>query len=85
MIMGCYNPIYQYGFDKFVKDSKIWGGFTVNADLPIEEEARLRQYSKNNLDLIHLITPLTSDERFSQIEKISQGFLYFTSGNNYWR
>jgi tryptophan synthase alpha chain len=80
VIMGCYNPIYQYGINKFVIDSKISGvDSLLMADLPIEEEDKLQKYSKDDLDLIHLITPLTSDKRFVQIEKISQGFLYFTS------
>ena len=78
--MGCYNPIYQYGIDNFVT-SGIEAGIdaVLIADLPIEEESKVREYSKNKLDLIHLITPLTNEQRFSEIEKLSKGFLYFTS------
>ena len=80
VIMGCYNPIYQYGIDNFVT-SGIEAGIdaVLIADLPIEEESKVREYSKNKLDLIHLITPLTNEQRFSEIEKLSKGFLYFTS------
>ena len=60
VLMGYMNPIEAYGFDNFVDklvDSKIDGLLIV--DSPPEESIEIKaKLSKNNIDLIFLLSPI---------------------------
>src|SRR5262249_22663596 len=59
VLMGYANPVYQYGFDKFVNDSAKAGvdGFII-VDLPPEEDDALFKAARAaDLHLIKLVTP----------------------------
>ena len=60
ILMGYYNPIYQHGVERFIKDSQNFGvdGFII-VDMPPEEDKEFVTYLKNtNMDLVKLLTPL---------------------------
>ena len=81
ILMGYYNPIYQYGIEKFITDAQNFGvdGFII-VDMPPEEDEEFVKYLKNtNMDLIKLLTPTTDEERLAKVLENSSGFLYYVS------
>ena len=81
ILMGYYNPIFNFGVEKFVRESKNAGvdGFIV-VDLPPEEDKELFDpVSKSDLDFIRLITPTTDANRLKIVLKKSSGFLYYVT------
>ena len=85
IIMGYFNPIFQYGIDLFCKKCKEVGidGLII-PDLP--PEIYISDYKKffqqNDLINILLITPQTSDDRIKFIDSISDGFIYMVSSSS---
>lgn len=82
IIMGYFNPIFQYGVEAFCKKCQELGidGLIV-PDLPVdvyhnEYQAIFETYGLIN---VFLITPQTSDERIRYIDSISKGFIYMVS------
>ena len=81
ILMGYYNPIYQYGVEKFITDTQNFGvdGFII-VDMPPEEDKEFVKYLKNtNMDLIKLLAPTTDEERLEKVLENSSGFLYYVS------
>ena len=82
IIMGYFNPMLQYGFEKFCAECGSIGidGLII-PDLPLAEyqEHYKATFEKHNLVNVFLITPQTSDERIKQIDVASNGFIYMVS------
>ena len=81
VLMGYYNPVFRIGEDAFASKAKAAGadGLIV-ADLPAEESKGLiAACKKNDMDLIQLVAPTTSDERMRSIARSSSGYLYLVS------
>ncbi|MCK5678330.1 MAG: tryptophan synthase subunit alpha, partial [Flavobacteriaceae bacterium] len=82
LIMGYFNPILQYGIEKFCKKCVEVGidGLII-PDLPIDVYHEEYQAIFEKYDLINvlLITPQTSDKRIRFIDSISRGFIYMVS------
>ncbi|MGB0747479.1 MAG: tryptophan synthase subunit alpha [Magnetospiraceae bacterium] len=81
VLMGYYNPIYQYGVEAFLADAKAAGvdGFIV-VDLPPEEGAEFAlPATQAGLDFIYLTTPTTDDARLPAVVEHASGFLYYVS------
>lgn len=82
LIMGYFNPILQYGVEKFCQKCKEAGidGLII-PDLPLEEYELLYKKTFQQYDLlpVFLITPQTSEERIKEIDKASDGFIYLVS------
>lgn len=78
--MGYFNSLYNYEVDKFLADIEKAGvdGLLV-VDLPIEEFNRLENIKEKNIDVINLVTPVTTEDRLPQILKNASGFIYFVS------
>ena len=79
--MTYYNPVLQYGQDKFCKAAAEAGadGLLV-VDLPPEESADLdRLASSYGLDVIRLVAPSTSSQRLDEILSSASGFVYAVS------
>lgn len=75
------NPIFRYGWEKFVKDAKKCGvdGVLV-LDLPAEEsKAERKLLLSNGLKMIYLIAPTSSKNRVRLICKNASGFIYYVS------
>ena len=78
-MMGYLNNLFIYGIEKFAKDISGVIDAVICVDLPIDviEEKQLREaLKKENIVLIKLITPTTSDERIKEIVKDAEGFIY---------
>ncbi|WP_457680054.1 tryptophan synthase subunit alpha [Thermovibrio sp.] len=81
ILMGYYNPIFVYGEERFIDDSKEVGadGFIV-PDLPPEEgrEFALKVKSRS-LSPVFLAAPTSTDERLKKIGELSGEFVYYVS------
>ncbi|MEI6278662.1 MAG: tryptophan synthase subunit alpha [Verrucomicrobiae bacterium] len=75
------NPIYVYGYGKFLADASAAGadGLLI-LDLPPDEAARNGELKRGRgLVSIQLIAPTTPPERMELIAKSAEGFLYYVS------
>lgn len=82
LIMGYFNPIMQYGVEKFCqKCNQIGIDGLIIPDLPLEIYQTEYQsiFEKYNLKNIFLITPQTSEERIREIDTLSDSFIYMVS------
>jgi tryptophan synthase alpha chain len=81
VLMGYYNPVYQYGVERFAADAKAAGvdGLII-VDLPPEEAPELADPARAaGLDLIRLTAPTSDDARLPVILQGSSGFIYHVS------
>lgn len=81
ILMGYYNPILNYGEEKFIHDAAEAGanGFII-VDLPPEEALKFRNYVSNNgLSLIPLVAPSTDDKRLELLSGLADSFIYVVS------
>ena len=82
IIMGYFNPIIQFGVEKFCqKCNEIGIDGLIIPDLPLEEYLLEYQeiFEKYNLKNVFLITPQTSNERILEIDSVSDSFIYMVS------
>ena len=81
ILMGYYNTIFQFGENKFIKESKKSGvdGLIV-VDLPWPENKKLaKKCKKNSINFIQLLSPTTSLIRLRKILKDSHDMVYYIS------
>jgi tryptophan synthase alpha chain len=81
ILMGYFNPIYQYGVERFLADARHAGvdGLIV-VDLPPEEDDELCLPAlKAGLAFIRLATPTTDDRRLPAVLANTAGFVYYVS------
>lgn len=81
VLMGYLNPILSYGIKSFCKDAAQAGidGLII-VDLPPEEAELVLPHARaNDIDIIRLIAPTTSDARLKQVLSGSSGFVYYVS------
>ena len=82
VLMGYFNPIMQYGIEKFCSRCEIIGidGIII-PDLPVDvyHENYKTLFDKHGLYNMFLITPQTSEARIKYIDKVSNGFIYMVS------
>ncbi|HCU81421.1 MAG TPA: tryptophan synthase subunit alpha [Chloroflexi bacterium] len=81
MLMGYYNPILNYGEQRFVEKAKASGanGFII-PDLPPEEGASFEYHCINNkLALSYLLAPTSTEERIKLVSEKASGFVYLVS------
>lgn len=81
VLMTYYNPVYQYGPERFVLEAAAAGvnGMIV-PDLPPEEsDELLRAGDAHGVDLIPLVTPNTPARRLEMIAAKARGFVYCVS------
>ena len=79
VMMGYLNNIFIYGIEKFATEVSGIIDAVICVDLPADvvEEAQLKQaLKKENIALIKLITPTTSDERIKTLVEDADGFIY---------
>ena len=85
VLMGYVNPVYQFGYKKFIKnilECDLDG--LILPDLPLDDYINEFKpiFDKENLSFIPLITPNTSEERIRQIDDNSNGFIYMVSSSS---
>ena len=81
ILMGYYNTIFQFGENKFIKESKKSGvdGLIV-VDLPWPENKKLaKKCRKKSINFIQLLSPTTSLIRLKKILKDSHDMVYYIS------
>lgn len=81
ILMGYFNPILNYGIEKFLEAAALAGvdGLII-PDLPPEESEQFRLFSKKNaLSNVFLIAPTSTDERIRYIDTLSTDFTYCVS------
>jgi tryptophan synthase alpha chain len=81
VLMGYFNPIYNYGVPAFLVDAKEAGvdGLIV-VDLPAEEDEELCLPAREaGINFIRLATPTTDEKRLPAVVNNSSGFLYYVS------
>ncbi|MGB1971973.1 MAG: tryptophan synthase subunit alpha [Flavobacteriaceae bacterium] len=82
VLMGYFNPMLQFGIEKFCErcaDIGIDG--LIIPDLPVEvyHEKYKMLFEQYGLYNMFLITPQTSEERIRYIDRVSNGFIYMVS------
>ena len=81
ILMGYFNPIYNYGTEKFINKILSLGvdGIII-VDLPPEEDVEFCDMAiQKGLSFIRLATPTTDTVRLSKIMQKTDGFLYYVS------
>ena len=82
IVMGYFNPMMQYGVERFCQRCQEVGidGLII-PDLPVEvyHEKYQELFQQYGLLNMFLITPQTPDERIRFIDKVSKGFIYMVS------
>lgn len=81
ILMGYYNPIYNYGVESFLGDAVTAGvdGLII-VDLPPEEDGELcRPALAAGISWIRLATPTTDDRRLPTVLSNTSGFVYYVS------
>ncbi len=82
LLMGYFNPVYQYGVERFCKKCKEIGiDGVILPDLPVDEyQMHYKEiFESYGIFNIFLITPQTTDARIRLIDEISDGFIYMVS------
>ena len=82
VIMGYFNPMMQYGIEKFCQRCEAIGidGLII-PDLPVDvyHDKYKSLFDQHGLYNMFLITPQTPDERIRYIDRVSNGFIYMVS------
>ncbi len=81
VLMGYYNPVLQYGPERFVSDAAKAGvDGVLLVDLPPEEAYGFRDLAgAAGLNTIFLLTPTSDDDRMERVFSLGSGFLYYVS------
>jgi len=82
IIMGYFNPMMQYGVERFCQRCQEVGidGLII-PDLPVDvyHEQYEKLFDQYGLFNMFLITPQTAEERIRFIDSVSKGFIYMVS------
>jgi tryptophan synthase alpha chain len=81
LVMTYWNPVVQYGIERFARDLKAAGGAgLITPDLIVDEAGEwLRISDELGLDRVFLATPSSSQERINKVVEVSRGFVYTVS------
>ena len=78
--MGYMSNVFKYPIDNFVKDlaaADSDGCLIVDAPHELKEEQQLRNaLNKENLSLIKLVAPTTTEKRLKKLSKLFSGWVY---------
>lgn len=85
LLMGYFNPILQFGADRFCSACRAVGidGLII-PDLPMAEYAAHYKmlFQQNELHNVFLISPNTPEERIMKIDEAGSGFIYMVSSSS---
>jgi tryptophan synthase alpha chain len=85
LLMGYLNPVMQFGIENFCRQCMEIGiDGVILPDLPpiVYKEEYFSIFNEYNLYNILLISPQSSLERITTIDKISRGFIYMVSSSS---
>jgi tryptophan synthase alpha chain len=81
VFMSYFNPLMQFGLEKFCAGCRQAGvdGLII-PDVPPEEGGGLEKAArKNEIDVVYLLAPTSTDERIRLVAEHSRGFIYLVS------
>jgi tryptophan synthase alpha chain len=85
LLMGYFNPVMQYGMERFCKECHEVGvdGLII-PDLPMDIYLKLYKptFEKYNISNVFLVTPNTSGKRIKEIDQESTAFIYAVSSSS---
>lgn len=81
VVMASWNPVLQYGVERFAADLAAAGGSGLILPDTVPEEAPewFEAAAKHDLDPIFLIAPSSTPERLASTTAVCQGFVYAAS------
>ncbi|MBE9374202.1 tryptophan synthase subunit alpha [Saccharopolyspora sp. HNM0983] len=81
VVMTYWNPVHQYGPERFARDLAAAGGLgVITPDLvPDEAEDWIAASDAHGIDRIFLVAPSSTEQRLAMTAKASSGFVYATS------
>jgi tryptophan synthase alpha chain len=81
LVMSYWNPVEQWGVDRFAADLASAGGAgVITPDLTPEEAGPwLAATAAAGIDPVFLVAPSSSDERIARVASVSRGFVYAVS------
>jgi tryptophan synthase alpha chain len=81
LVMTYWNPVVQYGVERFAKDLREAGGAgLITPDLIPDEAAQWLEASDgSDLERVFLAAPSSTDERLARATELSRGFVYAVS------
>ena len=81
VLFSYFNPLLQYGVDDLARDARDAGidGILVTDLTPEESEKFAATLKANDLDMIFLVAPTSTDERLRMITSHASGFVYAVS------
>ncbi len=81
ILFSYYNPVLQYGLEKFARDAARAGadGALIVDLTPEEAEPYLAAMRSERLDTVFLASPTSPDERLALVARATTGFLYLIS------
>jgi tryptophan synthase alpha chain len=81
VLMGAWNPILQYGMERFAEDAVAAGADgTIITDLTPEESGQWKRVCETaGLDTIFLLAPTSTTARMALVGKLASGFIYCVS------
>jgi tryptophan synthase alpha chain len=81
IFMTYYNPVFSYGLERFCLDCAMAGidGLII-PDLSPDEGTDLEKLTiANNIDLVYMLAPTSTEERIKTVAERSRGFIYMVS------
>lgn len=84
LLMGYFNPVLQYGVEKFCAScAEVGVDGVIVPDLPMYEYEELYRdcFERHGISNVFLITPQTSEERIRKIDLLTNGFIYVLSSS----
>jgi tryptophan synthase alpha chain len=81
VLFSYFNPLLQYGVDNLARDARRAGidGILVTDLTPEESEQFAATLKLNDLDMIFLVAPTSTDARLQMIAAHASGFVYAVS------
>lgn len=83
LFMTYFNIIHKYGLQKFIEHCHKIGIYDlIVPDIPYDSpdgQTYIQECQKNDIHPIHIVSPITPDDRLSEINKIASGFVYCVS------
>lgn len=81
ILFSYFNPLLQFGIEKLAREAKSAGidGILVTDLVPEEASEFASALRANDLDMIFLIAPTSTDERLKMVAERASGFIYAVS------
>jgi tryptophan synthase alpha chain len=81
ILFSYFNPLLQFGIEKIAREARQAGidGVLVTDLVPEEAEEFATVLKRNDLDMIFLVAPTSTDDRLKLVAERASGFIYAVS------